>query len=120
MLTVITVVSVGRCVRGMSERASWEYRQADAETRRLWEAAHDVRTQPAAAGLPVQPEHTVAKVGAGAVVDVDYGDDSAGGVYVGRDPAPVPRRAGVRAFRAYVPAEERPWVLCHNMRSGRR
>jgi hypothetical protein len=61
----------------------------------------------------------VAEVGARAVVDVDHGDDSAGGVYVGWDPAPVLRRAGLTAFRAYVHAEEgthaeeRPWVLRH-------
>ncbi|GGR21195.1 hypothetical protein GCM10010251_41380 [Streptomyces aurantiogriseus] len=85
-------------MRGMGEGEVWQYRQADAETLRRWEAwASEARTQLAAAGLPVQAEGLDSAVGAGAVVTVDPGADDAGGVYVGWHPAPVLRVAGMQA-----------------------
>jgi hypothetical protein len=94
----------------MGERESWEYRQVDAVTLRRREAwAREVRTQLAAAGLPMQADMQ-APVGAGVVVEVDPGDDRAGGVYVGWDTAPVLRMA---ALRRSVHTEERKQVLRH-------
>ncbi|MGW1169238.1 hypothetical protein ACWD42_28175, partial [Streptomyces sp. NPDC002550] len=55
-----------------------------------------MRTQLAAAGLPVEAERMDAAVSGGVEVTVDPGADEAGGVYVGRHPAPVLTSAGTR------------------------
>ncbi|MGW7526311.1 hypothetical protein [Streptomyces sp. NPDC054783] len=82
----------------MGEQTYYGFERADAETlhrRQVW--AGEVRTQLAAAGPPVQAEHMDVAVSGGVEVTADPGADEAGGVYVGRHPAPALRTASMRA-----------------------
>jgi hypothetical protein len=112
------MVSVGGCsVLGMREREGRVPRRADAETLRRREAlAWEVRTQLAAAGLPIRAEGLGAEVGSGVDVVVDPLDDITGcGVYVGWDPAPVLRTA---VLRVSVHTERGKRVLRHSSAVG--
>jgi len=92
-------------------------RRAEAETLRRREAvAWEVRTQLAAAGLPIQAEGLGAEVGSGVDVVVDPMDDITGtGVHVGWDTAPV---LGTAVLRVSAHTDEGLRVLRHNAAVG--
>ncbi|WP_369149134.1 hypothetical protein [Streptomyces sp. R44] len=69
------------------------------ESAALQKLARRVRDELAAAGLPVVAPELDPVLAGGAEVDIDDGDDAAGGVFVGWQASPRLRACASRAFR---------------------
>lgn len=69
------------------------------ESAALQKLARRVRDELAAAGLPVVAPKLAPVLAGGAEVDIDDGDDAAGGVFVGWQASPRLRACASRAFR---------------------
>ncbi|MEW1635272.1 hypothetical protein AB0469_14455 [Streptomyces sp. NPDC093801] len=74
-------------------------RVGDEESAALQKLARRVRDELAAAGLPVVAPELAPVLAGGAEVDIDDGDDAAGGVFVGWQASPRLRACTSRAFR---------------------